>query len=64
MDQIFDRSSKAPARPRLVMRYTPARAAIVLFRIARFSTQLETRPLVQTNGPHLPEIPEPEHAHT
>ena len=25
--------------------------------------QLKSRPLVQTNGPHLTEIPEPEHAH-
>jgi hypothetical protein len=35
---------------------------MVSFWVAYFSMQLKTRPLVQTNDPHLAEILEPEHA--
>jgi hypothetical protein len=37
--------------------------ALASFWLAYFCMQLKTRPLVQTNDPHLAEILEPEHAH-
>jgi len=36
--------------------------AMVSFWVAFFCTRLKTRPLVQTNDPHVAEILEPEHA--
>ena len=64
MNQIFHRSSKGLSRQRFALKSIPVRAAIISSRIAWFRTQLEDRPLVQTNDPYLPEILEPEHAHT
>ena len=39
-----------------------ASVAMVAFWVAYYCTQLKTRPLVQTNDPHVAEILEPEHA--
>jgi hypothetical protein len=46
-----------------IFEYVAVPAAMVAFWAAYFCTQLKTRPLVQTNDPHLAEILEPEHAH-
>jgi hypothetical protein len=46
-----------------ILEYIAVPAALVSFWIAYFASQLKTRPLVQTNDPHLAEILEPEHAH-
>ena len=45
-----------------ILEYIAVPAAMVSFWVAFFCTQLKTRPLVQTNDPHLAEILEPEHA--
>jgi hypothetical protein len=45
-----------------ILEYVAVPTALVAFWIAYFLTQLKTRPLVQTNDPHLAEILEPEHA--
>ena len=45
-----------------ILQYVAVPVALVSFWIAYFCTQLKTRPLVQTNDPHLTEILEPEHA--
>jgi hypothetical protein len=46
-----------------ILEYAAVPAAMVAFWVAYFCTQLKTRPLVQTNDPHLAEILEPEHVH-
>jgi hypothetical protein len=46
-----------------ILEYAVVPVAMVAFWVAYFCTQLKTRPLVQTNDPHLAEILEPEHAH-
>ena len=46
-----------------ILEYVAVPAALVSFWFAFFCVQLKTRPLVQTNDPHLKEILEPEHAH-
>ena len=46
-----------------ILEYIAVPAALVSFWITYFCMQLKTRPLVQTNDPHLAEILEPEHAH-
>ena len=46
-----------------ILEYVAVPVAMVAFWVAYFCTQLKTRPLVQTNDPHLAEILEPEHAH-
>jgi hypothetical protein len=46
-----------------ILEYAAVPVAMVAFWVAYFCTQLKTRPLVQTNDPHLAEILEPEHAH-
>jgi len=63
MDEIFDRGSKGLCRPRLVFEVhsCPRRDRLLPDPLV---PELETRPLVQTNDPHLPESLEPEHAHT
>ena len=45
-----------------ILEYVAVPGALVSFWIAYFAIQLKTRPLVQTNDPHLAEILEPEHA--
>jgi hypothetical protein len=45
-----------------ILQYIAVPGALVSFWIAYFCTQLKSRPLVQTNDPHLTEILEPEHA--
>ncbi len=45
-----------------IFEYVAVPVALVSFWIAFFCMQLKTRPLVQTNDPHLAEILEPEHA--
>jgi len=46
-----------------ILEYVAVPVAMVAFWVAYFCTQLKTRPLVQTNDPHLAEILEPEHVH-
>jgi hypothetical protein len=46
-----------------ILEYIAVPAAMTAFWVAYFCTRLQTRPLVQTNDPHLAEILEPEHAH-
>ncbi len=46
-----------------ILEYVAVPVAMFAFWVAYFCTQLKTRPLVQTNDPHLAEILEPEHAH-
>jgi hypothetical protein len=46
-----------------ILEYAAVPTAMVAFWVAYYCTQLKTRPLVQTNDPHLAEILEPEHAH-
>jgi hypothetical protein len=46
-----------------ILEYVAVPVAMTAFWFAYFCTQLKTRPLVQTNDPHLAEILEPEHAH-
>ncbi len=46
-----------------ILEYAAVPAAMIAFWVAFFCTRLQTRPLVQTNDPHLAEILEPEHAH-
>jgi len=46
-----------------ILEYAAVPAAMTAFWIAYFCMQLKSRPLVQTNDPHLVEILEPEHAH-
>jgi hypothetical protein len=45
-----------------ILEYVAVPVAMVAFWIAFFCTRLKTRPLVQTNDPHVAEILEPEHA--
>ena len=46
-----------------ILEYAAVPVAMVAFWVAFFCTRLQTRPLVQTNDPHVAEILEPEHAH-
>jgi hypothetical protein len=46
-----------------ILEYAAVPVAMTAFWVAYFCTQLKTRPLVQTNDPHLAEILEPEHVH-
>jgi hypothetical protein len=46
-----------------ILEYVAVPGALVSFWIAFFCIQLKTRPLVQTNDPHVAEILEAEHAH-
>jgi hypothetical protein len=46
-----------------ILEYVAVPVALVSFWIAFFCIQLKTRPLVQTNDPHVAEILEVEHAH-
>ena len=46
-----------------ILEYVAVPAALVSFWVAFFCMQLKTRPLVQTNDPHVAEILEAEHAH-
>ena len=46
-----------------ILEYVAVPVAMFSFWVAYFSTQLKSRPLVQTNDPHVAEILEPEHAH-
>jgi hypothetical protein len=46
-----------------ILEYIAVPAAMVAFWVAYFSMQLKTRPLVQTNDPHVAEILEPDHVH-
>ena len=46
-----------------ILEYAAVPAAMVAFWVAYFCMQLKTRPMVQTNDPHLAEILEPEHVH-
>ena len=46
-----------------ILEYVAVPVALVSFWIAYFWMQLKSRPLVQTNDPHLAEILEAEHAH-
>jgi len=45
-----------------ILEYAAVPAAMTAFWVAFFCLQLKTRPLVQTNDPHVAEILEPEHA--
>jgi hypothetical protein len=45
-----------------ILQYAAIPVAMGAFWLAFFCTQLKSRPLVQTNDPHLAEILEPEHA--
>ncbi|MGA7108015.1 MAG: hypothetical protein WBV28_22550 [Terracidiphilus sp.] len=46
-----------------ILEYAAVPVAMTSFWIAFFCTRLKSRPLVQTNDPHVAEILEPEHAH-
>ena len=46
-----------------ILEYVAVPVAMTSFWIAFFCTRLKSRPLVQTNDPHVAEILEPEHAH-
>ena len=46
-----------------ILEYVAVPVAMVSFWIAFFCTRLKSRPLVQTNDPHVAEILEPEHVH-
>jgi hypothetical protein len=46
-----------------ILEYAAVPTAMVAFWLAYFFTQLKSRPLVQTNDPHLAEILEAEHVH-
>jgi hypothetical protein len=46
-----------------IFEYAAVPVAMVAFWVAYFCTRLKTRPLVQTNDPHVAEILEPEHVH-
>jgi len=46
-----------------ILEYAAVPVAMIALWVAYFCTQLKTRPLVQTNDPHLAEILEAEHAH-
>ncbi len=46
-----------------ILEYVAVPVAMAAFWVAFFCVQLKTRPLVQTNDPHVAEILEPEHAH-
>jgi hypothetical protein len=46
-----------------IFEYVAVPVAMVAFWVAFFCIQLKTRPLVQTNDPHVAEILEPEHVH-
>jgi len=46
-----------------ILEYVAVPIAMFAFWVAYFCIQLKTRPLVQTNDPHVAEILEPEHAH-
>ncbi len=46
-----------------ILEYIAVPVALFAFWLAYFCTRLKTRPLVQTNDPHVAEILEPEHAH-
>ena len=46
-----------------ILEYVAVPVAMVAFWVAYYCTRLRTRPLVQTNDPHLAEILEPEHVH-
>jgi hypothetical protein len=45
-----------------ILEYVAVPVAMVAFWAAFYCTRLQTRPLVQTNDPHVAEILEPEHA--
>jgi hypothetical protein len=45
-----------------ILEYVAVPAAMIAFWVAFYCNRLKTRPLVQTNDPHLAEILEPEHA--
>ncbi|WP_263355773.1 hypothetical protein [Acidicapsa ligni] len=46
-----------------ILEYVAVPVAMVSLWVAYYCTNLKSRPLVQTNDPHLAEILEPEHAH-
>jgi hypothetical protein len=46
-----------------ILEYIAVPVAMTAFWIAFFCTRLQSRPLVQTNDPHVAEILEPEHVH-
>jgi hypothetical protein len=46
-----------------ILQYAVVPVAMASFWIAFFCTRLQSRPLVQTNDPHVAEILEPEHVH-
>jgi len=46
-----------------ILEYAAVPVAMTAFWVAFFCNQLKTRPVVQTNDPHLAEILEPEHVH-
>jgi hypothetical protein len=46
-----------------ILEYIAVPVAMTALWVAYYCTQLKSRPLVQTNDPHLAEILEPEHAH-
>ncbi len=46
-----------------ILEYIAVPVAMFAFWFAFFCTRLKSRPVVQVNDPHLPEILEPEHAH-
>jgi hypothetical protein len=46
-----------------ILEYIAVPVAMFAFWVAYFCARLKTRPLVQTNDPHVAEILEPEHAH-
>jgi hypothetical protein len=46
-----------------ILEYVAVPVAMVSFWVAFYCTRLKTRPLVQTNDPHVAEILEAEHAH-
>ncbi len=46
-----------------ILEYIAVPVAMLSFWVVYFAIQLKSRPVVQTNDPHLAEILEPEHAH-
>ena len=46
-----------------ILEYVAVPVAMTAFWVAYFCMQLKTRPVVQTNDPHVAEILEPEHVH-
>ena len=57
------RGQPAPERQPGILAYMTVPVAVLALWAAYYLTQLNARPLVNVNDPHLEEMLEPEHAH-